>query len=89
MQLPYKQTVYAQYVRHAVGQVYQGAPLNAFTIAELAEACDLKPTHNFRRQLHGLVADGILYYLRPGRTRADRKVRFGWVHPAPAQELPF
>jgi hypothetical protein len=52
---PSKDTIYSEFVSARVRDVL-GQGRGAYDIKELAFACGLKPTHNFKRRIMQLVA---------------------------------
>jgi len=74
-----RNTVYGAYVRHTVEQLI-GAGQMQMTVQDIAKAGSLKVTGNLRRQVHKLVADGLLCYASPSE-RAKNQSQLYWVPP--------
>jgi len=54
-----RDTVYKQYVFDRVGQVLQDTD-RLYTYEDLASSAGLKPTHNFRKRVNQMVAEGLI-----------------------------
>ena len=81
-------TAYAQYVFTNISQ-FARVGQGMYTYDELASSVGLKPTHNFRKRINEMVADGILV-LRPAFTpRGGIENRFMATPTEDTKEIPF
>lgn len=81
-------TAYAQYVFTNISQ-FARVGQGMYSYDELASSVGLKPTHNFRKRINEMVADGSLI-LRPAFTpRGGIENRFMAPPNEETTEIPF
>lgn len=86
--VPHYDTVYFEFVKANVVSIL-GTGQGAYDMKELAAACGLKPTHNFKRRIMQLVELGIIKADVALTGRGSMKAVFTLPEVVIQQEFPF
>jgi len=85
---PRNNTAYAEYVKTNIMRTVADR-VGAYNYKELAEMVGLKPTHNFRRRIGQLVAEGYLVCVATFTPRGGIENRFTTPTTYETTEIPF
>lgn len=85
---PRKLTPYAEFVNLNVPQAVRVGQ-GLYTMNELAAMVGLKPTHNFKRRVYALAADGVLTIYPTFTPRGGIENRYGIKEEVQTQEHVF